>query len=154
MHSVYSSNSLYFVFIVSASRMSTNLLKIDLTTMPLSQCNQTILNYNKERNLPAYENGIDESQYCAYDPIGNEDSCQGDSGGPLQTVRSYLKLAKMVGIVSFGVECGKRVPVIYTRVAHYVEWIGSHVWPSGKIETLRINVHDDDDDDNYKHIFV
>lgn len=121
--------------------------------MPLSECNATLVNFNEMRDVPAFRNGIDESQYCAHDPIGNQDSCRGDSGGPLQTTRSYSKLSKIVGIVSFGIGCGKGQPGIYTRVAHYIDWIGSHVWPKGEIQTLRVYTKDDDDDEDYKYIF-
>lgn len=51
--------------------------------MPLSQCNATYLKYNRKAHHPAFENGVSESQYCAYNPSGS-DSCNGDSGGPLQ----------------------------------------------------------------------
>lgn len=102
--------------------------------MPLSECNTNLLDYNKDRNQAAFQSGVDESQYCAYDPIGRKDSCQGDSGGPLQTIQSFAGPAKVVGVVSFGIGCGSGHPGIYTRVAHYIEWIGSHVWPNGKID--------------------
>lgn len=120
--------------------------------MPLHECNRTLWQYNEKRDLPVFRNGIDDSQYCAHDPIGNQDSCQGDSGGPLQTIRSYAKLPKVVGIVSFGIGCGHGLPGIYTRVAHYVDWIGSYVWPNGKVEPLRIYTTDSDNDDDYKFI--
>lgn len=122
--------------------------------MPLSECNATLLNYNKERDLPAFRNGIDKSQYCAIDPIGTKDSCQGDSGGPLQTVQTYSNPTKVVGIVSFGVACGHGLPGIYTRVAHYIDWIGSYVWPNGQIEALKINpIDDDNNEDDFQYIF-
>lgn len=132
---------------VSSSHSST-LLKIELKTVPLSDCNATFWNYNNRRNLPEFRNGIDEGQYCAHDPIENKDSCQGDSGGPLQTIRSFSNPVKVVGIVSFGISCGSKLPGIYTRVANYIEWIGSHVWPNGKIETPQKYISDDDRDDN------
>lgn len=109
--------------------------------MPLSECNTELLDYNKQRNQVSFRTGIDESQYCAHDPIGGKDSCQGDSGGPLQTLQSYASPAKVVGVVSFGIGCGRGRPGIYTRVAHYFEWIGSHVWPNGIIDTPRIDIN-------------
>lgn len=122
--------------------------------MPLSECNSTLLDYNKERNQPALRNGVDQSQYCAFDPIGTKDSCQGDSGGPLQTVRTYSNPAKVVGVVSFGVSCGHGLPGVYTRVAHYIDWIGPHVWPNGQIDTLKINPNDEDNiEDDAPYIF-
>lgn len=106
--------------------------------MPLSECNKTLFDYNKYRNLPTFQSGVDKSQYCAHDPLGYQDSCQEDSGGPLQTDQSVSMPVKLVGVVSFGA-CGRLKTSIYSRVAHYIEWIGSHVWPHGKIETLQIN---------------
>ena len=131
-------------YIVSVSSTSNELLKIDLKTMALSECNRELLEYNAERNLPSFRSGVDESQYCAHDPGGRKDSCQGDSGGPLQTMQSFSNPTKVVGVVSFGIGCGTGRPGIYTRVANYIEWIGSHVWPNGKIDTPRISVDDDE----------
>lgn len=54
---------------------------------------------------------------------------KGDSGGPLQVSRNQYT-AHVVGIVSFGISCGTAFPGIYTRVAHYSDWIASHVWPN------------------------
>lgn len=121
------------LFIVARS-ISKRLLKTIVNTMPISQCNETLLKYNQERNLPAFREGVNERQYCAWDPYGVSDSCQGDSGGPLQ-LDPYDDVTpiKIVGVVSFGAACGTRLPSIYSRVASYVDWIGSHVWPNGEI---------------------
>lgn len=125
-------------------RFTTNeLLKINIKTTPLSECNATLLDYNKKRNLAAFRDGIDRRQYCAFDPTGNRDSCQGDSGGPLQTIRSPSTSSKIVGIVSFGITCGSALPSIYTRVAYYTDWIGSHVWPNGSIAAPLMNNNDE-----------
>lgn len=100
--------------------------------MPLHKCNSTILDWNKNEVHPlsAFINGISESQYCAYDPEEERDSCQGDSGGPLQYYPdSNSSIATVVGIVSFGVTCGTKLPSVYTRVAYYIDWIESIVWP-------------------------
>ena len=97
--------------------------------MPLSVCNTTILEWNRERNLPFLRGGIGESKYCAYDAGTRNDSCQGDSGGPLQVFRSDSNTTQVIGVVSFGFGCGTALPSIYTRVAYYFEWIKSHVWP-------------------------
>lgn len=104
-------------------------MKANLKTLPLQECNKTVLEFNKIPNSPAFRNGISDSQLCAHDPNGKKDSCQGDSGGPLQIYPKGSYAAKIVGIVSFGVDCGSKFPGIYTRVASYLDWIEPHVWP-------------------------
>ena len=97
--------------------------------MPLSECNTTILEWNREKNLPVFRNGVMAGQYCAFDPSARNDSCQGDSGGPLQVYHSDSNKTQVIGVVSFGIGCGTALPSMYTRVAYYYEWIKSHVWP-------------------------
>lgn len=53
------------------------LLKTNITSMPLSACNTTLLEYNRQVNHPSLRNGISESQLCAYDPDARNDACQG-----------------------------------------------------------------------------
>lgn len=91
------------------------------------------MEYNKIVHLKTFRNGISESQYCAYDPDGKNDSCDGDSGGPLQIFPYGSKTASLIGIVSFGISCGTGLPSIYTRVAFYVDWIESIVWSTGQV---------------------
>lgn len=128
---------LYFPF-VAVNSMTSELRKVNLKTMPLSECNATLLEFYRKFNLAAFRNGVDESQYCAHDPLGYQDSCQEDSGGPLQTDQGFSGSPKLVGIVSFGT-CRRAQASIYTRVAYYIDWIGAHVWPNGQIETLKIS---------------
>lgn len=55
----------------------------------------------------------------------------GDSGGPLQMFEQKSSaIATVVGVVSFGASCGTELPGIYTRVAFYIDWIESIVWPN------------------------
>ncbi len=63
---------------------------------------------------------------CAGDLAnGGIDSCQGDSGGPL-SVPDPAGGWVTVGVVSFGVGCGRRnSPGVYTEVAAYRAWIKS-----------------------------
>ncbi|XP_059056612.1 serine protease snake-like [Achroia grisella] len=71
------------------------------------------------------------TQICYGDYKQNKDTCQGDSGGPLIAEHSKFPcLQSIVGITSFGKPCGMGGrPGIYTRVAPYVPWIESIVWP-------------------------
>lgn len=127
-----------FFFFFVARNSSNDLLKTDVITMPLLQCNTVYLNYNLNANQRAFRNGIGKGQYCAYDPNGRNDNCQGDSGGPLQIIHSESTTATVVGIISFGISCGTALPSIYTRVAYYLYWIESIVWPDLLSQTRHI----------------
>ena len=52
-----------------------------------------------------------------------EDACSGDSGGPLVSYDDENK-AVLIGIVSFGYDCGKyKLPAIFSKVDHVMQWI-------------------------------
>ncbi|EHB03016.1 Transmembrane protease, serine 11B, partial [Heterocephalus glaber] len=73
----------------------------------------------------AYDGMIQDTMLCAGYVEGNIDACQGDSGGPLVYPNSR-NIWYLVGIVSWGDECGKiNKPGIYTRVTAYRNWITS-----------------------------
>ncbi|XP_031632766.1 serine protease persephone-like isoform X2 [Contarinia nasturtii] len=107
-----------------------DLRKAELKSMPLSQCNSTLMDLDKSAMLAPFRNGLIGGQYCAYDPEGKRDACQGDSGGPLQYFPKNKTIATVVGIVSFGISCGLKLPAVYTRVAYYLDWIEPIVWPT------------------------
>nr|XP_055043780.1 complement factor I-like [Misgurnus anguillicaudatus] len=98
--------------------MSTSILKWANVTI-IGECE----NYYSKRFRPGME--------CAGDLEGNVDSCQGDSGGPL-VCKDALGVSYVWGIVSWGDKCGEpNHPGVYTKVAHYVEWIRFHTgWPA------------------------
>lgn len=107
------------------------LQKTQISSVPLPACNATYYELFKSR--PEFPNGLDDCHYCAMGPNNTSapaDSCQGDSGGPLQMFSSSSPfIARVVGVVSFGVSCGlPGIPGVYTRVAHYIPWIERHVW--------------------------
>lgn len=98
--------------------------------MPRGECNEILLKWN--RNDEAIRHGISEGQYCAYDPQGKNDSCQGDSGGPVQYFPfDSSAISKVIGVISYGFGCATGKPGINTRVAYYLDWIESIVWPHG-----------------------
>ncbi|ODM87922.1 Trypsin-1, partial [Orchesella cincta] len=52
------------------------------------------------------------------------DACKGDSGGPLITQGTDNSKWYLVGIVSWGFQCGiPEYPGMYTRVENYLAWI-------------------------------
>uniref|UniRef100_A0A0C9R4S6 chymotrypsin n=1 Tax=Fopius arisanus TaxID=64838 RepID=A0A0C9R4S6_9HYME len=59
---------------------------------------------------------VTEGQICTLTKYG-EGVCNGDSGGPL-VADGFL-----IGVVSYGVPCGRGQPDVYTRVYHYADWI-------------------------------
>ncbi|XP_028173554.1 serine protease persephone-like [Ostrinia nubilalis] len=105
------------------SLTSNVLLKTKVNPVTRERCTPE---YPGWRKLP---NGIIEGQLCAGDPQGGHDACQGDSGGPLQISESDVTY-RLVGVTSFGKGCGTTTPGVYTRVAHYIDWIENIVWPN------------------------
>jgi len=64
--------------------------------------------------------GITDHMLCAGQQ--GQDSCMGDSGGPM--VRLVGDHYEQIGIVSWGIACGKReFPGVYTRVGKMRAWI-------------------------------
>eukprot|EP00095_Tigriopus_kingsejongensis_P006496 snap_masked-scaffold676_size113663-processed-gene-0.19 protein:Tk06496 transcript:snap_masked-scaffold676_size113663-processed-gene-0.19-mRNA-1 annotation:"serine proteinase stubble" len=67
---------------------------------------------------PAYH--LPDTALCA--GAEGRDACDGDGGGPLVCEKNGQWY--QVGIVSFGIGCGRRnVPGVYTRVSAYENWI-------------------------------
>lgn len=74
-----------------------------------------------------YKERFFEKMECAGTYDGSIDSCKGDSGGPL-ICRDSAGVAYVWGVVSWGENCGVAgYPGVYTKVAHYFEWISRHV---------------------------
>lgn len=94
------------------------------------QCNKLLKN-SCNRNWC----GLQPDQLCAGKMGGGVDACQGDSGGPLQVkiplpILNQGTMHYVVGVTSFGVGCAlPGLPGVYTKVAKFVDWIESVVWP-------------------------
>lgn len=72
---------------------------------------------------------------CAGGRKVSKDTCQGDAGSPLQILNKDDNIYEIVGITSFGLPCGTIGPSgVYTRVAAYIPWIESVVWPCDDTE--------------------
>ena len=70
---------------------------------------------------------LHKGQICA----GGEkdrDACQGDSGGPLTVSQQPHHHHVLVGITSYGLECGQEGQYgIYSKISFYREWIYSNM---------------------------
>ncbi|XP_078110078.1 transmembrane protease serine 11D [Sander vitreus] len=76
-------------------------------------------------NLITWYNGlITENMICAGLESGAADSCQGDSGGPLQCYSEDEDRFYVVGVTSFGHECGlPHRPGVYARTSRFAGWL-------------------------------
>lgn len=79
---------------------------------------------------------VSEAILCTYSATG-QDACQMDSGGGLMW-RNYRRTTQpvaaasaveadgrlyLVGIISYGRQCGRNTPGFNTRVTNYLNWI-------------------------------
>lgn len=100
-------------------------LVAQMQTVPISDCNSTLF------EIPSSEHEI--GQYCANPKNG---TCVSKSGGPLQFFNeSNSGIGTIVGIVTSGTVCDGGT-IVYTRVAYYLDWIETNVWP-GIIENKK-----------------
>ncbi len=74
-------------------------------------------------NAPdSYAGRVLPTMLCAGEVFGGADACQGDSGGPL--VWRGPAGSVLVGVVSFGVGCGRQSKYgVYVRVSAFRDWI-------------------------------
>ncbi|XP_024865063.1 transmembrane protease serine 12 [Kryptolebias marmoratus] len=67
---------------------------------------------------------ITENMLCAGRESGGVDSCQGDSGGPLQCFSEDEDRFYVVGVTSFGEECGLPLrPGVYSQTSMFADWL-------------------------------
>jgi trypsin len=91
---------------------STILLGVELPIIEYDKCFELIETFKRS---PIHV-------LCAGFLKPGKDACQGDSGGPMVINN------KLVGLVSFGVECAStKYPGYYTNVASFVNWIKKYV---------------------------
>ena len=79
----------------------------------------------------SYSGWISEGEICAGAPKGST-TTNGDSGGALTAGGSPNRPRWLVGIVSWGAAAAQ--PDVYTRVAHYLEWIKTTMAKPRKFE--------------------
>lgn len=125
-------NNHCFICIEESDRPD-DLQQAKVSVVPLTSCNTTLTEYNEDKDLPSFREGLIDSQLCALDTNSSRDkvmdTCQGDSGGPI-FITDEAGVSTLVGVVSFGVSCGTDLPSVYTRVASYMDWIEDFVWPN------------------------
>ncbi|XP_038120367.1 uncharacterized protein LOC119770118 isoform X2 [Culex quinquefasciatus] len=94
-----------------------NILKeVDVPIVNQHQCQNQL----RQTRL-GYSYNLHPGFLCAGGEEG-KDACKGDGGGPLVCERNGSW--QVVGIVSWGIGCGKaNVPGVYVKVAHYLDWI-------------------------------
>jgi len=69
---------------------------------------------------------LDRDKVCAYNPKWDTDTCQGDSGSGLVVGASPGQTPVLVGVVSYGGECGEEhSPGVYARVQQFTSWLHS-----------------------------
>ncbi|XP_008205039.1 trypsin II-P29-like [Nasonia vitripennis] len=72
-----------------------------------------------EIEVPGIEDPVTSNMFCA--GKDKDDTCEGDSSG------AVVINGKLVGIVSWGFECGaSKLPSVYTLAKNYHEWISNH----------------------------
>ncbi|XP_060060788.1 putative serine protease 42 [Erinaceus europaeus] len=98
------------------SLVSPVLQEVDQYIIYYERCNRMI-----QQALFTERNKVVKGMVCGYKEEG-KDACKGDSGGPLLCELNLTWV--QVGIVSWGVGCGRReVPGVYTDVALYSKWL-------------------------------
>lgn len=98
------------------------LKEVELPIVSHLQC-QTALRHT---HLGASFN-LHEGNICAGGEKGR-DTCKGDGGGPLVCPGPNGN-AQLVGLVSWGIDCGKAgIPGVYVNVAHYLDWIQATIY--------------------------
>ncbi|MGH0127704.1 UNVERIFIED_CONTAM: hypothetical protein FKN15_021534 [Acipenser sinensis] len=112
--------------ITEGYKLSNQLKYVALPVVDLRQCNNSIQsqkNIHKMTGIPQ----LTDNMFCTGRVEGGEDTCSGDSGGAFTLLREVEGGAEefyAAGIVSWGVDCGKKGNYgVYTRVERYLSWI-------------------------------
>lgn len=107
------------VHFFQGGQRSVTLQKVHVPILENKECQQWYRQENKKIEI------IDTCM-CAGFEMGGKDSCLGDSGGPLMLKKDGRHL--VAGVVSAGIGCAReRLPGLYTRVNHYMDWISGTV---------------------------
>ncbi|KAI5645488.1 trypsin domain-containing protein [Phthorimaea operculella] len=99
------------------------LLELHLHTIEGDKCIQQVAEAGviHDIRLPAVD---PEFQMCVNHPLSDgHGMCHGDSGSALVRVGD----GKLVGVVSWGVPCGRDAPDVFVRVSAYKDWLSRHI---------------------------
>ncbi|XP_074594817.1 phenoloxidase-activating factor 2-like [Brevipalpus obovatus] len=96
-----------------------NILKeVNLPIIPHDDCQKALRKTRLGRNFRLHDSFL-----CAGGEPGR-DACKGDGGGPLVCYRQDGTYS-LVGIVSWGIDCGQAQPGVYVNVEKFLDWISS-----------------------------
>jgi len=100
----------------------------DLELMPAATCGQGLNTTVNGVRFLAYQPGEANSavMLCAIGVTANNriiDSCNGDSGGPL--VSGEGEAQRLVGVVSWGINCASRHPGVYTKLSAMTDFLNT-----------------------------
>ena len=120
----------------------------ELNLITNRKCTSILSNAWKQSNRITYH--ITKTQVCAHSERKNAvDTCPGDSGGPMsmsvtsgmimknnkrkspsqkKKIEMYNQMERyqLEGITSWGFGCGQKLPGVYTKVSHFMDFILEH----------------------------
>ncbi|KAM8980795.1 transmembrane protease serine 12-like [Sarcophilus harrisii] len=89
----------------------------------------------------SYDEIVPYTSFCAGEEDGTVDTCLGDSGGPLMCYIPESKRYFLMGITSFGSNCGKKsFPGVYTGVQFYKMWVNNILLLAAAEDTDKIKI--------------
>ncbi|XP_031639169.1 chymotrypsin-2-like [Contarinia nasturtii] len=94
--------------------LSDTLQFVESTTISFDECTERF----KDHEALQY---LNENDICTINEV-DAGACSGDSGDPLVDVSSPEKKT-LVGIISWGIPCGKGYPDVYSSVHAFLDWI-------------------------------
>ncbi|XP_075823848.1 mannan-binding lectin serine protease 1 isoform X3 [Microtus pennsylvanicus] len=96
-------------------RLPENLMEIEIPIVNYDTCQEAYAPLKKK---------VTKDMICAGEKEGGKDACAGDSGGPMMTKDQETNQWYLVGVVSWGVDCGKKDRYgVYSYIYPNKDWI-------------------------------